>query len=277
MTIAVGYQPHLGNSPNNSSFYLALRVLPAAKREAMYSVYAFCRAVDDVADSDTDPERRLTVLTRWRAEIDHLYGRERHSRLETLRNAIVHFGLERRDFLAIIDGMEMDVRGELWAPDWPQLELYCDRVASAVGRLSVRIFGLDDDHGLPLAHHLGRALQLTNILRDLDEDASLGRLYLPREALEAASIRSPYADALDHPCLDDACQLVAQRALHHFEAADAVMERCPRSLVRTPLIMATVYRSILAQLLARGWQPPRTRISTSRVRAIAAVLRYGLF
>src|SRR5690606_12055584 len=145
MTIAVGYQPHLGNSPNNSSFYLALRVLPAAKREAMYSVYAFCRAVDDVADSDTDPERRLTVLARWREEIDHLYGRERHSRLETLRNAIVRFGLERRDFLAIIDGMEMDVRGELWAPDWPQLELYCDRVASAVGRLSVRIFGLDDD------------------------------------------------------------------------------------------------------------------------------------
>lgn len=277
MTIAIGYQPHLESKPASSSFYLAMRVLPATKREAMFSVYAFCRAVDDVADSDMDPERRLSVLARWRSEIDQLYTHDRHPRLESLQDAIVGFGLEHSDFLAIIDGMEMDVRGELWAPDWARLDLYCDRVASAVGRLSVRIFGLNEDHGLPLAHHLGRALQLTNILRDLDEDASLSRLYLPREAMVSARIRSPFGDVLNDPRLSEACQEVARRALDHFEAADAVMEQCPRSLVRTPLIMATVYRSILDQLLARGWQPPRAKISTSRMRAIAAILRYGLF
>ena len=277
MTLAVSYQPHLEGTPASSSFYLALRVLPAAKREAIYAVYAFCRAVDDVADSDMDSARRLAVLERWRAEIDAIYARGRHPHLDGLRDAIVRFGLERRDFLAVIDGMEMDVRGELWAPDWRRLDLYCDRVASAVGRLSVRIFGVDDDQGLPLAHHLGRALQLTNILRDLDEDASFGRLYLPREALAVVGMQSPFLDALEHPRLSDACRKVARHALDHFSAAEAVMENCPRTLVRTPLIMSTVYRSILDQLLDRGWQPPRAHISTSRLRAIAALLRYGLF
>ena len=124
MTLAVSYQPHLESTPTTSSFYLALRVLPAEKREAMYSVYAFCRAVDDVADSNMDPERRLSVLARWRSEIDLLYTRERRPRFQGLQDAIRHFNLERRDFRAIIDGMEMDVRGELWAPDWARLDLY---------------------------------------------------------------------------------------------------------------------------------------------------------
>ncbi len=112
----------------------------------------------------------------------------RRTRSAGLARAVRSFDLQREDLLAIIDGMDMDVIADIRAPDRATLELYCDRVACAVGRLSVRVFGMAHDAGLALAHHLGMALQLTNILRDLDEDASLGRLYLPREALQAHGI-----------------------------------------------------------------------------------------
>src|SRR2546425_11627078 len=127
------------------------------------------------------------------------------------------FALRREDFLAVIDGMEMDVKSDIRAPDFATLDLYCDRVASAVGRLCVRVFGMDAAPGIALAHHLGRALQLTNILRDLDEDAAIGRLYLPREALRDAGITAtdPRA-ALARPSLDTACAVVVERARSHF-------------------------------------------------------------
>ena len=129
----------------------------------------------------------------------------RRRRLPGLAQAVRGFDLQREDFIAIIDGMEMDVIADIRAPDQPTLDLYCDRVACAVGRLSVRVFGMEHDAGIALAHHLGRALQLTNILRDLDEDASLGRLYLPREELQAAGITSTEpAEVLAHPAIGKA-------------------------------------------------------------------------
>ena len=188
-----------------SSFYLAMRILPRARREAMYAIYAFCRAVDDVADGDAARDERLAALQRWRDDIDRLYG-SAPTGAAPLRTAVRQFALRREDFHAVIDGMAMDAAADIRAPDWATLDLYCDRVASAVGRLSTRIFGLDDEPGLALAHHLGRALQLTNILRDLDEDAALGRLYLPREALAAAGIGEARPDAvLADPRLGAAC------------------------------------------------------------------------
>jgi phytoene synthase len=164
------------------------------------------------------------------------------------------------------------------APDWATLDLYCDRVASAVGRLSVRIFGLPEAQGTALAHHLGRALQLTNILRDIDEDATLGRLYLPREALSTAGIDDTQpARVLAHPRLGEACGEVARVAEGHFATADRIMAAAPRRSVRAPRLMAAAYRNILARLRARGWTPPRPRVSTDRLTVLAAVLRYGLF
>ena len=175
---------HSAPVATRSSFYTAMRILPPAQREAMYGVYAFCRAVDDIADDGGPVQERLAALDQWRRDIDRLYaGKGTTSLTEKLQPAIEGFGLAQADFLAVIDGMEMDVQRDMRAPDWQTLDLYCDRVASAVGRLSVQIFGLNETDGLSLAHHLGRALQLTNILRDLDEDAAMGRLYLPREAL----------------------------------------------------------------------------------------------
>ena len=166
-----------------SSFYLGMRVLPRPRREAMYAIYAFCRVVDDIADATGPREPRRAALGQWRADIDRLFEGKVTPATADLAGPVRAFKLRREDFQAVIDGMEMDIDADLRAPDWATLDLYCDRVASAVGRLSVRIFGIEPEPGDRLAHHLGRALQLTNILRDLDEDAEMGRLYLPREAL----------------------------------------------------------------------------------------------
>ena len=163
------------------------------------------------------------------------------------------FNLRRDDFLAVIDGMEMDVIAPIRAPDWATLDLYCDRVASAVGRLCVRVFGMADAQGVALAHHLGRALQLTNILRDIDEDAAVGRLYLPQEALRAAGIASSEPlDAIANPAIDQACAPVVARARRHFVESDAIIAESPRRVVRTARIMSAAYRSILEHLVARG-------------------------
>jgi phytoene synthase len=260
-----------------SSFYLAMRILPRERREGMYAVYAFCRAVDDVADGEGPREGRLAALERWRADIERLYDGA-PARLAALGAAVHRFGLRREDFHAVIDGMAMDVTGDIRAPDWATLDLYCDRVASAVGRLSTKIFGIEDGPGTALAHHLGRALQLTNILRDLDEDAALGRLYLPREALLAAGIDETRPEAvLRRPRLGAACAEVAARAEQHFAAADRIMGECPRATVRAPRLMAAAYGTILKGLQSRGWGPPRDRVSTDKLRLVGAVLRYGLF
>ncbi|MGB9326350.1 MAG: squalene/phytoene synthase family protein, partial [Pseudolabrys sp.] len=178
------------NRAGGSSFYLAMRILGREKRAAMFEIYSFCREVDDIADEDRPRARRLELLSMWRKDIDALYSGSIPSGLKNLANAISRFGLRKDDFLAVIDGVEMDARADIRGPSLNELDLYCDRVACAVGRLSVRVFGMDDSDGKALAHHLGRALQLTNILRDIDEDADVGRLYLPKEALALAGIEN---------------------------------------------------------------------------------------
>jgi phytoene synthase len=253
-----------------------MRILPRAQRQAMFEIYAFCRQVDDIADSSGPREPRRRELDRWRADIDALYAGEPVPRTRGLLAPVGRFALRREDFHAVIDGMEMDVAADMRAPDEATLEAYCDRVASAVGRLSVRVFGMDDRDGVALAHHLGRALQLTNILRDLDEDAALGRLYLPAEALRAAGIAAADpAAVLTSPALGAACARVIERARGHFARAEEVMARSPRRAVRAPRIMAEAYRLILDTLVARGWSPPRRPIRVPRARLLWIIMRHA--
>jgi squalene synthase HpnD len=263
---------------SGSSFYAALRILPAAQREAMFQVYAFCRAVDDIADRDGPRPERVAELAQWRREITDLYlGRDIPERLLNLASAVRQYGLEQQDFDAIIDGMLMDAERDIRGPDWATLDLYCDRVASAVGRLSVRIFGVPPEPARPLSHHLGRALQLTNILRDLDEDAAIGRLYLPREALVAAGITQtePRAVVMD-PKLGQACAPLLARAREHFDQAGRIMDGCRRAVVRSPRLMASVYRDMLRRIEQRGFAPPRHRVRLGKIRLLMAVLRHGV-
>lgn len=265
-----------GSSASGSSFYAAMRILPHEQREAMFQIYSFCRQVDDIADSDGPRPERLAALQRWREDIDALYQGHPPPRLRDYAPSVQRFGLQREDFLAIVDGMEMDVPQDIRAPDLATLDLYCDRVASAVGRLSVRVFGLPRDDGILLAHHLGRALQLTNILRDIDEDAHLGRLYLPLEGLLHAGITStdPLKVTAD-PALPKVCAPLVGRARAHFEKADEIMARNRRRVVRAPRIMSKYYRAILELLVARGFATPRTPVRLNKMARIAIVLHYA--
>ena len=270
--------PAAAGAASGSSFYAGMRILPKPQREAMYAVYAFCRAVDDVADEGgTRPERHAGI-ERWRADIEALYEGRPSAATAGLVEPIRTFGLDKQDFLAVIDGMAMDAAEDIRAPEAATLDLYCDRVASAVGRLSVRIFGLPQATGRDLAHHLGRALQKTNILRDIDEDAAMGRLYLPREALSEAGISSTEPSlVMAHPNLGRACAPLVAEARAHFEAADAIMRRQPRKATRAPRLMGAVYRQVLDEIALQGFAPPRRRVKVPKYRLLLAVLRHGLF
>ena len=253
-----------------------MRIMPRAQRDAMFEIYSFCRKVDDIADSPGPRDRRLEQLKVWRADIDALYGGSAVTRSRGLASAVKQFGLKREDFRAVIDGMEMDVHADLRAPNWITLDGYCDRVASAVGRLSVRVFGMEEKAGIALAYHLGRALQLTNILRDIDEDAAIGRLYLPKEALAEAGIKTtdPLA-AVAHPNIGQVCEQVAARAAKHFAESDRIMDKCPRKAVRAPRIMRVAYGAIYKALLKRGWSAPRAPVKISKPRLLLTILRYA--
>jgi len=175
--------------------------------------------------------------------------------------------------------MEMDVVADIRAPDWNKLDLYCDRVASAVGRLCVRVFGMDEKAGIALAYHLGRALQLTNILRDIDEDAAVGRLYLPREYLEKMDCcrqMDPQA-IVAQPQIDAVCRQVAKLAHQHYDEAQRILSARPKGRIKTPRLMGAVYAEILRQSEARGFAPPRQRVSLPKSKLLSLVLRQGLF
>jgi len=274
---AAAANPSDGSSASGSSFYAAMRILPRAQREAMFQIYSFCRQVDDIADSDGPRPERLAALQQGRDDIDALYRGHPPARLADYAASVKKFGLKREDFLAIVDGMEMDVPQDIRAPDLATLDLYCDRVASAVGRLSVRVFGLPQDDGIELAHHLGRALQLTNILRDIDEDAAIGRLYLPREALLHAGITSNDPNrVIVERALPKVCLPLAQRAKAHFEQSDEIMNRNRRRAVRAPRIMSKYYHAILDLLIARGFNAPREPVRVSKVTRFAILFRYAL-
>ena len=273
---ATDSQANYGSTASGSSFYSAMRILRVEQREAMFQIYSFCRKVDDIADSDGPRPERLAALQQWRDDIDALYRGDPPAHLKDYVATVKKFDLQREDFIAVIDGMEMDVPQDIRAPDMATLDLYCDRVASAVGRLSVNVFGMPREDGVLLAHHLGRALQLTNILRDIDEDAGLGRLYLPREGLYLAGITSidPVKVVADR-ALSKVCLPLAERAKKHFSEADVIMKRNKRRSVRAPRIMGKYYRTILELLLKRGFAAPREPVRVSKITKLGIVFRYA--
>jgi phytoene synthase len=254
-----------------------MRLLTPERRNAMYAIYAFCREVDDIADDDgISNEARQRGLTAWRREIDLLYaGKPDNMVAKALLPYVGMFDLRRADFLAVIDGMEMDSVA-IQAPSLAELDLYCDRVASAVGRLSVRAFGTNQAEADIVAYHLGRALQLTNILRDVAEDAGRDRLYLPREILTAHGITATDPKTvLQHPALADVCRELATKADDHFRQAWVAMQLCPKEAMRPARVMGAMYRAIFDQLLKANWRRLDQRVSVPKWRKIWIALRYG--
>jgi phytoene synthase len=265
---------------SGSSFYIAMRLMPVEERDAMFAIYAFCRKVDDIADDGVGTRsQRHEKLEQWRADLNGLYAGKVSQQVRFLAPAVARYGLRLEDFLAVFDGMDMDVAEDIVAPDLATLDLYCDRVASAVGRLSIKVFGMDEGPGFELAHHLGRALQLTNILRDVDEDAEIGRLYLPREYLEAMDCCRSLDPAaiIAKPEIDAVCRKVAALAHQHYDQAERILAARPKGRIKTPRLMGAVYSEILRASEAQGFAPPRMRVSLPKSRLLSLVLRQGLF
>lgn len=243
----------------------------------MYAIYAFCRIVDDIADDDSDFGTKLPRLVAWRERIAGLYRGEADGPVtRSLVAAVKRFTLRQVDFIAVIDGMQMDAESVIVAPDLATLDLYCDRVAAAVGRLSVRVFGDASPVADRVAYALGRALQLTNILRDLAEDAERGRLYLPREYLDAAAVPHDPNAALAAPGLDTVCARVAALARSYFHDAESAMAACDRRAMRPARLMGATYAAILQRLERRGWRHPEHRVSLPKWQKLWLAMRFGV-
>lgn len=260
---------------SGTSFYQGMKILEPARRDAMYGIYAFCRVVDDIADDEGALDAKRVELDAWRGRIAALYrGEASEAITRTLLSAVSAYALREADFLAVIDGMEMDAGAPMIAPTLAELDLYCDRVASAVGRLSVRAFGETSPVGDEVAYALGRALQLTNILRDVGEDAERGRLYLPAEFLIQAKIPLDSAAVLAAPALPQVCARVAAMAEQKFADADAAMARCNPRAMRPARLMAASYRPLLGILRAQNFNyaGPRARLSKWRKLLLAVQL-----
>ena len=280
---------------SGTSFFWAMRLLPKDRRKAIFSVYAFCREVDDIVDEAGEDEDKRVALDEWRAAIAHLYANPgRHLMAVSNRNmaailkilslAIKDYDLQEEDFYAVIDGMEMDAHGPVAIEDMAGLDLYCDRVASAVGRLCVPIFGQADAKGREVANHLGRALQLTNIIRDVPEDAEIERLYLPQELLATYGIenQTPHAVAL-HDDLPKVCADLGSLAQDYFSKAEAAIAACDPKAMKAPIVMMRVYYQNLKRLRAVGWQPQTLRHQSKmaklgrKLEKLIIGIRYGFF
>lgn len=263
---------------SGTSFFWGMRILPRPRREAMYAVYAFCREVDDVADGPLPAAAKRVQLAAWRDEIEALFaGRPNLPTTRALAGPVARYELPKAEFHAMIDGMEMDAAERMRAPDWAELERYCRCVAGAVGMLSVRVFGVRSREADAGAVALGEALQLTNILRDLSEDAARGRLYLPRELLDEHGIAARDAQpVLADPAVAAVCEALARRAEGRFAEAERWLAACDRSKMRPALIMMAIYRRTLSRLTARGWRDLDRSVRLGRAERLWLALRHGL-
>jgi phytoene synthase len=254
---------------SGSSFYYAFRFLPPERRRAITAFYAFCREVDDIADECHDPQVARSKLFWWRSEIINLYaGKPSHPVTQALADAIEPFRLPQEAFEEVIDGMEMDL-GRVRYPDFKQLNLYCHRVAGVVGEVAALIFGVSDRATLKYAHRLGLAFQLTNIIRDVGEDARRGRIYLPQDEMARFGVKE---EALLHPRYDEAFgRLMAfqcQRALSTYDEALALLPEVDRKSQRPGLAMAAIYRTLLEEIGADGYRVHDRRYALTPVRKL---------
>ncbi len=253
---------------SGSSFYYSFRFLGKDKRRAITALYAFCREVDDVVDECSDAEVARTTLNWWRSEVAAVYGgTPQHPVTQALVPIVKQFNMAQEHLLEIIDGMEMDLDQPRYA-DFKSLQLYCYRVASVVGLLSVGIFGYTDRQTLKYAHDLGIAFQLTNIIRDVGEDARRNRIYLPMDELAQFGVTA--ADILNGRESKNFHKLMAfqiERAQRFYQQALDHLPTVDRKAQRTGLIMAAIYRAVLDEVVASGCHVLKERVSlTSRYK-----------
>ena len=254
---------------SGSSFYYSFLFLPDNRRRAITALYAFCREVDDVVDECPDPQLAATKLAWWRQAVAKLYaGAPDHPVTQALLPAVGEFSLPQEQLLEIIDGMEMDLQQTRYL-DFKALSLYCYRVASVVGLLAAEIFGTQDRQTQKYAHDLGMAFQLTNIIRDVGEDARRGRVYLPIDELQRFDV--PVADILNARHSDNFRRLMEfqiERAEQYYAQAMAALPAIDRKAQRPGLVMAAIYRTLLEEIKRDGCQVLAQRTSLTPIRKL---------
>ncbi|MFP6710929.1 MAG: presqualene diphosphate synthase HpnD [Rhodospirillales bacterium] len=264
---------------SGTSFYWAMRLLPQEKRDAMFAIYAFCREVDDIADGDEKPSTKREKLDLWRDEINSLYdGKPNNFITRSLAKPLKTYNLAKEDFDAVIDGMEMDAVDQLSFQDMTELTLYCDRVACAVGKLSNAVFGLRGEQSRALAKSLGEALQLTNILRDVKEDAERNHVYLPadlraRHGMEGEAVNT----IIKHPGLAEACRELALQAEKDFLEAKTIIDQCDKTLIQPAIIMMKIYHRTFILLQRRGWNRLDSPVKVSKAWKLLLAARILIF
>ncbi len=254
---------------SGSSFYYSFLFLPQERRQAITALYAFCREVDDVVDETSDPQVAHATLGWWRREIAQmLAGAPTHPVTKALQPHLQTFGLDGQHLLAVIDGMEMDLTQTRYL-DFKALERYCWHVASVVGLMSARIFGITDERTLQYAEKLGLAFQLTNIIRDVGEDARRGRIYLPIAELQQFEV--PASDILNAKHSERFAQLMhfqTERAQRYYDEAFALLPKADRRAQRAGLIMAAIYRALLEEIAHDGFHVLQHKISLTPLRKL---------
>jgi 15-cis-phytoene synthase len=254
---------------SGSSFYYSFLFLPPDKRSAITALYAFCREVDDIVDECSDAALARVKLAWWRCEIANLYaGSPQHPVTRALSKTIERFALSQEKFDEILDGMEMDLAQDRYR-DFPSLAVYCRRVAGAVGESSAQIFGYSDARTLEYAHSLGIAFQLTNIIRDVGEDARRGRIYLPLDEMSRYNVKA--ADILNRretPQLHKLIEFQTSRARDFYERAFASLPAADRKPQRAGLVMAAIYRTLLDEIAADGYRVLTQRTSLTPLRKL---------
>ena len=258
---------------SGSSFYYSFFFLPAPRRRAITALYAFCREVDDVVDESRDPVAAQQALNEWRNEVDRLYqGAPEHPVGLALLPVIARFDLAREHFLEIIDGMEMDLHHQGFE-NFSQLSLYCYRVASVVGLMAAEIFGYEDRQTLKYAHDLGMAFQLTNILRDVGEDARRGRCYLPADEMAEAGVTlEQLQQGQWHEGMTKLFTQQAERAQCYYEQAFVRLPEQDRYRQLSGIIMARIYQAILDTIRVQGYPVLQGRISLSKGKKLRLAL-----
>lgn len=254
---------------SGSSFYYSFLFLPQERRRAITALYAFCREVDDVVDEAVDPQLAGTKLAWWRQEVERLFlGNPQHPVTRALQPALARYGIGAQRLHEIIDGMEMDLRQTRYL-DFAALERYCYHVAGAVGLLAAGIFGYADARTLEYAKSLGTAFQLTNIIRDVGEDARKNRIYLPAEDLQRFNVTA--ADLLHARYSAGFAPLMAfqaARARAYYDKAMAALPPVDRRAQRPGLIMAAIYSALLAEIERDGFQVLTQRTSLTPLRKL---------
>ena len=254
---------------SGSSFYYSFRFLPAGQRRAILALYAFCREVDDLVDDCSDAGVARLKLQWWREEIGRAYrGNPQHPVTRALQPQLERYNLPEEYFHEILDGMEMDLNQARY-PDFSSLALYCYRAAGVVGLLAAEIFGYRERATLKYATELGTALQLTNILRDVREDAQRGRIYLPQDELQAAGVHEDdILKGVGTPQLQALLAQQASRARDYYRRAEEVLPEVDRPAQRSGLIMANIYRSLLDEIEADGYRVLERRVSLTPLRKL---------